>query len=97
MSESNTVLVFTKPESNFELLDDSRQLTLPVDDLRKNLNEFLTSLKYLLPAEEETGAGMKLKVVTVAVGINGKGKIGFLGTGMEVGASSTLTLTFERG
>jgi hypothetical protein len=30
------------------------------------------------------------------LGINGKGQVGVLGTGVEIGGSATLTLTFER-
>jgi hypothetical protein len=36
-----------------------------------------------------------LKTVQVAVGINGKGQVGFLGVGGEIGGTATLTLTFK--
>ena len=45
---------------------------------------------------DKLAGGMGLKSVSVAVGINGKGQVGFLGTGVEVGGSATLTLLFER-
>ena len=38
-----------------------------------------------------------LPVETIAVSINGKGQVGFLGTGGELGGSATLTLSFKRG
>jgi len=94
---SKQVLVFSGSGNDFDLLDENRQIALPVSELRDNLAEFMASLQELLPAADKTAAGLGLKSVTVAVGINGKGKVGFLGTGVEVGGSATLTLTFERG
>ena len=41
-------------------------------------------------------SGFELKSFEVAVGVNAKGEVGFLGTGVEVGADATLTLKFER-
>lgn len=99
LDDSKKVLLFSNSgdsSDKFGLLDEKRQVALPVSELRKNLDEFLGSLQDLLPAADKTTSGMKLKSVTVAVGINGKGKVGFLGTGVEAGGSATLTLTFER-
>ena len=64
------------------MLDEKRQIALPVDELRNNLVEFMASLQEILPAADQTAAGMGLKNIYVAVGINGKGKFGFLGTGV---------------
>ena len=33
--------------------------------------------------------------VTVALGVNATGKIGFLGTGAQMGGTASLTLTFK--
>lgn len=94
------VVVFSKVEvegdvEDFELLDNSSS-PLPVAELQKNLSEFMAALAVILPATEKSPEGTRLKTIAVAVGINGKGKVGFLGTGVEVGATATLTLTFER-
>ena len=89
--------MFSNAGSDFGLLDEKRQIALPVDELRNNLADFMASLQEILPAADKTAAGMGLKSVSVAVGINGKGKFGFLGTGVEAGGSATLTLNFERG
>jgi len=100
MSDSSKkVLIFSGSgkDKDFNLLDEKRRVALPVSELRDNLTEFMDSLQELLPAADKTAAGLGLKSVKVAVGIDGKGKVGFLGTGVEVGGSSTLTLTFERG
>lgn len=94
VSDSSKVLIFGKSDGEFGLLDEKRQSLLPVDELRQNMDSFLASLKNILPGEETTAGGMKLKSVTVAVGINAKGKIGILGTGAEAGGDATLTLTF---
>lgn len=94
MSDKAEILIFSA--DSFELLDEKRQAKLPVDDLRKNLDAFMASLKDILPSVDSAGAGFDLKTLTVAVGINGKGQVGFLGTGVEVGGTATLTLTFER-
>src|SRR6516225_8435054 len=96
MPESRNVLVFSGSSSDFDLLDEKRRVALPVDELRKNLEDFMASLEDILPAADKPTAGMALKTVSVAAGINGKGQVGFLGTGVEVGGSATLTLTFER-
>jgi hypothetical protein len=96
MTESRKVLVFSGSSSKFDLLDEKRQVALPVDELRKNLEDFMASLQDILPEADKPTAGMGLKAVSIAVGINGKGQVGFLGTGVEVGGSATLTLTFER-
>jgi hypothetical protein len=94
MSDKAEILIFSA--DSFELLDEKRQAKLHVDDLRKNLDAFMASLKDILPSVDSAGAGFGLKTLTVAVGINGKGQVGFLGTGAEVGGTATLTLTFER-
>lgn len=96
MSDAKTVLVFAGAASNFELLDDQRQSVLPVAELRRNLAAFMDSLKDMLPADAEAAAGMRLEEVTVTVGIDGKGKVGFLGVGAEVGGNAALALTFKR-
>jgi hypothetical protein len=95
MPEQKEILVFTAG-NDFDLLDEKRKVALPIGELRRNLDEFVASLQDVLPAAEQSAGGIKLKGVTVAVGINGKGQVGFLGTGAEVGGSATLTLHFER-
>ena len=95
--DDRKVIVFTGKESEFELLDDKHKIELPVGELRRNLEDFMAAFKDVLPAVEKPAAGLGLKTVSVALGINGKGQVGFLGTGVEVGGSATLTLTFERG
>ena len=90
------IIIFSKGDA-YGLLDSGgRGNALPVDELRKNLEAFTNSLKTLLPAVADAGDGFGLKTVEVAVGIDGKGHVGFLGTGVEVGAQATITMTFSR-
>jgi len=93
----DTVIIFSKGDT-FALLDKNaaRGTSLPVDELRQNLDAFIGSLKTLLPAAAEAGGGFALKSAEIAVGIDGKGHVGFLGTGVEVGAQATIKLTFSR-
>ncbi len=71
--------------------------SLPVETIRSNLAEFLLELDAILPEQEEKKHGFGLDSFQVAVSINGKGQVGFLGTGGELGGSATLTLSFKRG
>jgi hypothetical protein len=97
MSDDRKVIMFTKDASNFKLLDEKRKVELSVEDLRKSLEDFMASFEYIiLPATDKPTKDLGLKSISVALGIDAKGKVGFLGTGAEVGGSATLTLTFER-
>lgn len=91
----DTILIFNAGKDEFGLLDEKRSVSLPAADLRKNLEAFVLTLGDILPKAENQTPGMGLKTVSVAVGVNGKGQVGFLGTGAEIGGSATLTLTFE--
>jgi hypothetical protein len=71
--------------------------SLPVDTVKKNLREFLGALDEMLPTVDQGQRGYGLDSFTVAVSINGKGQVGFLGTGGELGGAATLTLSFKRG
>ena len=99
-SENNnspeTIFIFTKKD-DFGLLDESgRGTALPVEELRRNLEAFTKALQSLIPAAESVGRGLVLKELEVAVGVDGKGRVGFLGTGVDVGAQATITLKFNR-
>ena len=92
----DTVVIFSKGDAFGLLEGGTRGTALPLDDLRRNLDAFTKSLQTLLPAVADAGGGFGLKTVEIAVGIDGKGHVGFLGTGVEVGAQATITLTFSR-
>jgi hypothetical protein len=93
------VVVFSAPSASddFELLDDrtsAGRSVLPVETIKVNLQVFMQSVRDILPSVSAAG-DYGLKTVSVAVGINGKGQVGFLGVGGEIGGTATLTLTFE--
>jgi hypothetical protein len=69
---------------------------LPIETVRANLNEFMSSLDEVLPDLDSRRPGFILDTCEVAISINGKGQVGFLGTGGEAGGSATLTLTLKR-
>ena len=83
------VLILGSGKDDFQLLGEKSQAKLPVDKLRNNLDAFMASLKDILPSVDDAGSGFGLKTLPVAVGINGKGQVGFLGTGAEVGGTAT--------
>ena len=91
MNNKAEILIFGA--DSFELLDEKkRQAKLPVDDLRKNLDAFMAFLKDVLPSVDSAGVGFGLKTLTVAVGINGKGQVGFFGNrGRSWGDCDTYT------
>jgi hypothetical protein len=70
--------------------------TLSTETIKKNLQSFLASLDEILPTADQKRHGYGLDTCQVAVSINGKGQVGFLGTGGELGGSATLTLSFKR-
>lgn len=74
---------------------DEKPKPLPVRAVKENLENFMGAVRDLLPSVQQAGA-YGLKSVDVAVGINAKGQVGFLGTGAELGGTATLTLKFER-
>lgn len=80
-------------------MGDSRKVSatvVSVDTIRVNLTNFVGSLDQIIPEMKPREDGFKLASFDVAVGVNGKGEVGFLGTGVEVGATATLTLKFSK-
>ena len=96
MSDEDKVILYSSEGDDFNFLDERRRVELPVGELRRNLANFVKSLDEIMPKNDQGPTGLGLKTVSVAVGINSKGQVGFLGTGVEVGGTATLTLTFER-
>lgn len=97
MPAGPTITMYTGARSDdVELAQGGRQLEVPVETLRKNLEEFVEALHDILPSSAKSVSGMTLRSVSAAIGVNAKGQIGLLGTGVEVGGQATLTLTFER-
>jgi hypothetical protein len=96
------VIVFAKADVKGVtkgILADKKGLVssaLPIDTIKNNLDNFLASLNEMLPSVDKAKQGYGLDSFEVAVSIDAKGQVGFLGTGAEVGGSATLTLTFKK-
>jgi hypothetical protein len=99
-SKSKTIVVFAGSDGGKgpQLLGKKSGATeVPIETLKDNLEKFVSSLNDLLPSmDPKLSPGVRLTSFEVSVGVNGKGEVGFLGTGVEVGAEASLTLKFER-
>ena len=99
-----TVFVFTgrseSPKGRAKLLDGEEStvgaVKLPLEKVKANLFALANSLVEALPPVEHGNGKFTLKTFEVELGIDGKGHVGFLGTGTEVGGHATFKLVFER-
>ena len=66
------------------------------EDLKGNMNQFLEVLEETFDQAEQTSSQMQLSEVELTVEINGKGQVGLLGTGGEVGGKGAIKLKFKR-
>jgi hypothetical protein len=66
-----------------------------VGALRESINSFMPGLGAIIDDVKEKALAAGLKEVSVALGVNAKGTIGFLGTGTELGGTASTTLKFE--
>ncbi|MGK7898976.1 MAG: hypothetical protein AB4372_36520 [Xenococcus sp. (in: cyanobacteria)] len=66
------------------------------EDLKGNMNQFLEVLEETFDQAEQTSSQMQLSEVELTVEINGKGQVGLLGTGGEVGGKGAIKLKFTR-
>jgi len=73
-----------------------RVVKVGVDDLKSNLREFTDQLSMLLNDFPLDIGDFSLDQIQLSAEINGEGKIGILGTGVNVGASTGLTFTLKR-
>jgi hypothetical protein len=98
--DEHKVLVFTGGEvsatgNDWDLLGDTPGGVTTVGALRLSVREFMPGLGAVMNDVKETAVALGLQEVEVALGINAKGKIGFLGTGSEVGGDASLKLKFK--
>lgn len=98
--DDTEVVIFSsdsKDNVDFDVLGDSPGGITTVGALRSSLGEFMPGLGAIIAEVKGRSATMGLSEVTVALGVNTKGTVGFLGTGAELGGNSTLTLKFKIG
>ena len=98
-SSENRVVIFTAPRQAARAAKlaavNVGESEIDAATVRQNVEEFVRLAESLVPASARPG-GSRLTEYTIQAGINAKGKVGFLGTGTEVGVTATLTLKFSR-
>ena len=70
-------------------------MTVTVAKLRASVDEVAPAITAIVDNMKEKAKAKGLTEITLALGINGKGTVGFLGTGAEIGGSATITLKFS--
>ena len=99
--DSRQVVIFSsdgerKPyDDELDLLGGSPGGLTTVGTLRKSIGEFMPGLGAILEDVKAKARGQGLTQVSVALGVNAKGTVGFLGTGAEAGGTASLTLKFK--
>ena len=80
---------------DFDLLGIQPGGAVTVAALRENFGSFMPALELIIKDVRTAGAKSGLTEVSIALGIDAKGKVGFLGIGTEAGGNATLTLKFS--
>lgn len=70
--------------------------SIGASELQRNMNDFLEVLGQTFDQAERKNSKMQLDEVELTVEINGKGQVGLLGTGGEVGGKGAIKLKFKR-
>lgn len=96
----DSVLIFstetTEGVRDFSLMGGKvRAGLVSLDALEENIVEIGPTLERVVASLRRTALNSGLSEVTVAIGVNAKGKVGLLGTGSELGGSATITLKFS--
>lgn len=68
-----------------------------VEEVKANLSRFVAQVSDMLDAARSEIGGYVLETVEVAAEITGEGKVGFMGTGVNVGGTTSLKIVFRRG
>lgn len=97
---SDKVFIFssehTDPSNDVSLMGDKAPLgSVDLAVLKSRLEDMRPALIGVVDSLKTSVKDKGLTEVTVAIGINAKGAVGFLGTGAEAGGSATLTLKFN--
>ena len=66
------------------------------EELQSNTNQFLEVLGQTFDQAEQNNSKIQLDEIELTVEINGKGQVGLLGTGGEVGGAGAIKLKFKR-
>ncbi len=98
--DEQKVLIFTGGKASLkdrglDMLGGTAGGVATVGALRASVQEFMPALGAVMDDVKKAAIGLGLEEVSVSLGINAKGAIGFLGTGSELGANASLTLKFK--
>lgn len=98
--DEQEVLIFTGGKGSLigrdlDILGGTGGGVVTVGALRASVKEFMPALGAVMNDVKEAAVALGLEEVSVSLGINAKGAIGFLGTGSELGGEATLTLKFK--
>jgi hypothetical protein len=67
-----------------------------VEEVKANLSRFVSQVSEMLDAARSEIEGYVLETVEVAAEITGEGKVGFMGTGVNLGGSTSLKIVFRK-
>ena len=78
--------------------DDNEGGIVPVNKLQENLAQLLNNIDESLAKidEDATQSDFQIDEIELAVGINGKGKVGIWGIGAEAGSNASIKLKLKR-
>ena len=96
-SGSRSGYSYDDPQEDAERLRQIRnQDWVAAEELQSNMNQFLEVLGQTFDQAERNNSKIQLDEIELTVEINGKGQVGLLGTGGEVGGAGAIKLKFKR-
>lgn len=79
-----------------EIKPDKRLRRISAQELKANMDEFLEVVQTIFEKAEQSQSSLQLEEIELSVEINGKGQVGLLGTGGELGGKGAIQLKFKR-
>ncbi|MEP6018885.1 MAG: hypothetical protein ABJ251_10450 [Paracoccaceae bacterium] len=99
MTDGERVLIFSSEKTtmndDYSLMGGETVGAVEVEELIGNFAKIQPTVNSLIERAKDASSDGSLQEVTVSLGINAKGAVGFLGTGAEIGGSATLTLKYK--
>lgn len=87
---------YSYDDSVEEVDTNSQQHWVEAEVLQSNMNQFLEVLGQTFERAEQSHSKIQLDEIELTVEINGKGQVGLLGTGGELGGKGAIKLKFKR-
>ncbi|MEM8971060.1 MAG: hypothetical protein AAGD43_03240 [Pseudomonadota bacterium] len=92
------VLIFSSDDYDHELelmSSNEKAGAVPLGELQRNIEEFGPAINGVVDKLTEAAKPNGLTTIAIKIGLNAKGKVGFLGNGAEIGGDASITLTFS--